>query len=241
MLIPGPACPSGTLFNPGASYPFIRIWILQVTGLLLGVEGLSFTPHFALTPRRPSKSALGSSRAFRCQDTQRMTNAGSYNSPSPSPLRTFHNLTSLKGKGGRWFSPEHSARQVRAAGPHCPLDPMPTRRSARGRGAGRLGAGLGEGRAGGGGAALLRPRRLQGCAGASHLQERGPRSQPNATRHPGPRSTGPPPRARPALPTGPPARAMYRVRAAGAGGGAAGLCSVLSAPGQEAMELQLVG
>lgn len=153
--------------------------------------------------------------------------------PTPTPLRTFHSLTSLKGKGGRGLSPEPSARQVRVARPHCPLDPTPTRLSAP--------AGVGAGLAGGGGAALLRPSHLQVCAGAPHPKERGPRRQPNATPHPGPRSTGPPPRARPALRTGPPARAMNRVRAAGAGGGAGGLCSVLSAPGPATVELGLVG
>lgn len=130
-----------------------------------------------------------------------MTNARSYNSPHPHPAWDFSQSDESQGEKRAVSFP----RAFCAAGPggrtalptgpdaHPALCPRPG-----------TGAGLGVGRAGGGGAGLLRPSHLQGCAGAPHPKERGPRRQPNATPHPGPRSTGPPPRARPALRTGPP-------------------------------------
>lgn len=82
---PRPSVPLRHLVQPSSLTPLHPHLGPASNWAASGGRGLSFTPHFALTPRRPSKSALGSCRVFRCQDTQRMTNAGSYNSPHPHP------------------------------------------------------------------------------------------------------------------------------------------------------------
>lgn len=199
MLIPRPSVPLRHLVQPSSLTPLHPHLGPASNWAASGGRGLSFSPHFALTPAPievRSRVVQGLSMPGHPESDQ----CGGYSSPHPTPLRTFHSLTSLKGKGGRGLSPEPSARQVRVARPHCPLDPTPTRLSAP--------AGVGaRGSQAGARPALFKASRETTCRSALALRTRrseDPAASPARPRTRSSASTGPPPRARPALRTGPP-------------------------------------